>query len=187
MLVNILHGPDRSDKAGPMAWDVRVRLRAAVRVMGSLLLLGCCAWAQDGNSAPSLDPGTVVPGHSASEMAEALSRIAILAAGRSLPTSDPGRQISGIRRRGKVASHLQRGRSQCDGAARSSGPCPPGMQSSFTTLYEASVVQRQSSAFLGKFLYPSLLKQDPRYYPSTSGKVYAGEPLMPRRACDHPQ
>ncbi len=44
----------------------------------------------------------------------------------------------------------------------------PGMQSSFTSLYQASVVQRESSAFLGKFLYPSLLKQDPRYYPSTS-------------------
>jgi hypothetical protein len=43
-----------------------------------------------------------------------------------------------------------------------------GMQSSFATLYQASVVQRESSAFLGKFLYPSLLKQDPRYYPSTS-------------------
>jgi hypothetical protein len=44
----------------------------------------------------------------------------------------------------------------------------PGLQSSFMTLYKASVVQRESSAFLGKFLYPSLLKQDPRYYPSTS-------------------
>jgi hypothetical protein len=47
----------------------------------------------------------------------------------------------------------------------------PGMQSSFATLYEASVVQKESSAFLGKFLYPSLLKQDPRYYPSTSHSV----------------
>ncbi len=45
------------------------------------------------------------------------------------------------------------------------------MQSSFATLYEASVVQKESSAFLGKFLYPSLLKQDPRYYPSTSQSV----------------
>jgi hypothetical protein len=45
------------------------------------------------------------------------------------------------------------------------------MQSSFATLYEASVVQRESSAFLGKFLYPSILKQDPRYYPSTSNSL----------------
>ena len=48
----------------------------------------------------------------------------------------------------------------------------PGMQSSYTALYEASVVQRESSAFLGKFLYPSLLKQDPRYFPSTSKSLF---------------
>jgi hypothetical protein len=59
----------------------------------------------------------------------------------------------------------------------------PGTPSSFTTLYEASVVQRESSAFLGKFLYPSLLKQDPRYYPSTSQSpvgrtVYAASRLL---------
>ncbi len=59
----------------------------------------------------------------------------------------------------------------------------PGMQSSFMTLYEASVVQRESSAFLGKFLYPSLLKQDPRYFPSTSQSlvgrtVYAASRLL---------
>lgn len=47
----------------------------------------------------------------------------------------------------------------------------PGMQSSFTSLYEAAVVQKESSAFLGKFVYPSLLKQDPRYFPSTSQNV----------------
>jgi hypothetical protein len=46
-----------------------------------------------------------------------------------------------------------------------------GTQSSFNTLYEASVVQKESSAFLGRFLYPSLLKQDPRYYPSTSPSI----------------
>jgi len=50
---------------------------------------------------------------------------------------------------------------------------PPGTQYSFATLYQASVVQKESNAFFGKFLYPSLLKQDPRYYPSTSGNVVA--------------
>jgi hypothetical protein len=29
-------------------------------------------------------------------------------------------------------------------------------------------IQKESSAFFGKYLYPSLLRQDPRYYPSTS-------------------
>jgi hypothetical protein len=40
---------------------------------------------------------------------------------------------------------------------------------SLTALYEVVFIQKASSVFLGKYLYPSLLKQDPRYYPSTSG------------------
>jgi hypothetical protein len=47
----------------------------------------------------------------------------------------------------------------------------PGTQPSFTTLYRVALIQKESSAFLGKYLYPSLLKQDPRYYPSTSDSV----------------
>ena len=35
-------------------------------------------------------------------------------------------------------------------------------------LYKVVLIQKESSAFFGKYLYPSLLKQDPRYYPSTS-------------------
>src|SRR6266436_739997 len=44
----------------------------------------------------------------------------------------------------------------------------PGPQPSLTALYKAVLIQKESSAFFGKYLYPSLLKQDPRYYPSTS-------------------
>jgi hypothetical protein len=44
----------------------------------------------------------------------------------------------------------------------------PGPQPSFTALYRVALIQKESSAFFGKYLYPSLLKQDPRYYPSTS-------------------
>jgi hypothetical protein len=45
----------------------------------------------------------------------------------------------------------------------------PGAQPSLTTLYEAVLIQKESSAFFSKYLYPALLRQDPRYYPSTSG------------------
>ena len=38
-----------------------------------------------------------------------------------------------------------------------------------TTLYKDALIQKESSAFFGRYLYASLLKQDPRYYPSTSG------------------
>src|ERR1700674_951224 len=44
----------------------------------------------------------------------------------------------------------------------------PGPQPSLTALYKGVLIQKESSAFFGKYLYPSLLKQDPRYYPSTS-------------------
>ena len=47
-------------------------------------------------------------------------------------------------------------------------PVTPGPQPSLTALYKVVFIQKESSAFFGKYLYPSLLKQDPRYYPSTS-------------------
>jgi hypothetical protein len=49
------------------------------------------------------------------------------------------------------------------------GRLTPGRQLSLPTLYEGLLIQKESSAFFGKYLYPSLLKQDPRYYGSTSG------------------
>src|ERR1700676_868836 len=45
----------------------------------------------------------------------------------------------------------------------------PGPQPSFTAVYRVALIQKESSAFFGKYLYPSLRKQDLRYYPSTSG------------------
>ena len=50
------------------------------------------------------------------------------------------------------------------------GHVTPGPQPSLAVLYRAMFIQKRSNAFLGKYLYPSLLKQDPHYYyPSTSG------------------
>jgi hypothetical protein len=49
------------------------------------------------------------------------------------------------------------------------GRLTPGRQASLTTLYKGVLIQKESSAFFGKYLYPSLLKQDPRYYHSSSG------------------
>ena len=41
-------------------------------------------------------------------------------------------------------------------------------QASLTELYKGALIQKESSAFFGKYLYPALLKQDPRYHPSSS-------------------
>ena len=43
-----------------------------------------------------------------------------------------------------------------------------GRQVSLTELYKGALIQKESSAFFGKYLYPALLKQDPRYHPSSS-------------------
>jgi hypothetical protein len=50
-----------------------------------------------------------------------------------------------------------------------------GKQTGLAALYGAAALQKESSSFFGKYLYSSLLKQDPRYYPSSSNSV-------PRRA-----
>ncbi len=58
-----------------------------------------------------------------------------------------------------------------------------GMQPSFTALYQAAVLQKESSAFFGKHLYPLSLKQDPRYHASTADSIlgrasYAGSRFL---------
>ena len=43
-----------------------------------------------------------------------------------------------------------------------------GRQASLTDLYKGMLIQKESGAFFSKYLYPALLNQDPRYYPSSS-------------------
>jgi hypothetical protein len=43
-----------------------------------------------------------------------------------------------------------------------------GRQASLTELYKGVLIQKESSAFFSKYLYPALLRQDPRYHPSSS-------------------
>jgi len=49
------------------------------------------------------------------------------------------------------------------------GHVTSGQQPSLTVLYKVVSMQRESSAFFGEYLYPSLLKRNLRYQPSTSG------------------
>jgi len=50
------------------------------------------------------------------------------------------------------------------------GNVTPGPQPTFAAPYKAAFTQEESSTFFGKHLYPPLLKQDSRYYASTSGR-----------------
>ena len=46
---------------------------------------------------------------------------------------------------------------------------PAERQASLMGLYKGALIQKESGAFFSKYLYPALLKQDPRYYPSNRG------------------
>jgi len=47
-----------------------------------------------------------------------------------------------------------------------------GRQASLTELYKGALIQKESGAFFTKYLYPALLKQDPRYHPSNSSSFW---------------
>jgi hypothetical protein len=49
------------------------------------------------------------------------------------------------------------------------GQVPARLQPSLAPTYKVVLIPEESSTFFDKYLYPSLRKQDPRYYPSTSG------------------
>jgi hypothetical protein len=48
------------------------------------------------------------------------------------------------------------------------GGLSSGREPSLSELYKGALIQKESSAFFSKYLYPALLKQDPRYHPSSS-------------------
>ena len=48
------------------------------------------------------------------------------------------------------------------------GHVTPGPQPNLTALYQVAFIQKKSGAFLSRYLYPPPLKQDSRYYASTS-------------------
>lgn len=47
-----------------------------------------------------------------------------------------------------------------------------GRTASLTALYKGVLIQKESSAFFSKYLYPALLNQDPRYYPASSRSFF---------------
>src|SRR5713226_9180688 len=57
------------------------------------------------------------------------------------------------------------------GVLRETGPghVTPGLRPSFIPHYQTAFTQEDSGSFLDKYLVPSLLKQNLRYHPSTSG------------------
>jgi hypothetical protein len=52
------------------------------------------------------------------------------------------------------------------------GRLSSGRTASLSDLYKGVLIQKESSAFFNKYLYPALLKQDPRYHPSSNRSFF---------------
>ena len=162
-----------SRRAAPLAAlqnRVMVKRTAPIRVISFLLVAACGALCQSERPSPDLLQGLHFDGSNSSEAHRQEMRT-----WRSLPDApsyQPPTQAE------KFQTFIDEARSPLTlgavginaGIMRETDleHFTPGPQPSFTALYRVALIQKESSAFFGKYLYPSLLKQDPRYYPSTS-------------------
>jgi hypothetical protein len=147
-----------------------VKRIASIRVTSFLLLAACGALCQSDRASADLRRGAQLDGSQSPEMLRQEMRT-----WRSLPDAPsvhPPTQAEKFHTFvNEARSPLTLGAVAVDaGAMRETelSPVTPGPQPSLTARYKVALIQKESSAFFGKYLYPSLLRQDPRYYPSTS-------------------
>ena len=143
--------------------------RPKVILASFLLLAGAGAWCQNGLPSPDLphDLGSK-EFHSAQEQRQALR-------GTQSSLPDAPSAVPATQRERFQVFEEARTPFIFDGTAVNAGVAreppehlAPGVTPSFSTLYEAPVVQKESAVFFDRYLYPSLRRQDPRYRPSTS-------------------
>jgi hypothetical protein len=147
-----------------------VKRIAPIRVTSFLLLAACGALCQNERSSADLLQGLQFDGSHSPEVQRQEMRT-----WRSLPDAPsvhPPTQVE------KFHTFVNEARSPLTlgavavnaGAMRETelAHVTPGPQPSLAARYKVALLQKESSAFFGKYLYPSLLRQDPRYYPSTS-------------------
>ena len=147
-----------------------VKRTAPIRVISFLLAAACGALCQSEPPSPVLLQGLHFDGSKSSEI-----HIQEMQTWRSLPDAP---SVQPLTQAEKFRTFVDEARSPLTlgavgvnaGVMRETEleHFTPGPQPSFAALYRVALIQKESSAFFGKYLYPSLLKQDPRYYPSTS-------------------
>jgi hypothetical protein len=150
-----------------------VKRTAPIRVISFVLLAACGALCQKRPSADLLQ-GLQFDG-SNSPIVQRQEMRTEMRTWRSLPDA-PSASVRPLTQAEKFHTFISEARSPLTlgavgvtaGVLSELGHVTPGPQPSLTALYKAVFIQKESSAFFGKYLYPSLLKQDPRYYPSTS-------------------
>jgi hypothetical protein len=139
-----------------------------IRVMSSLLLATCGALCQSERPSADLLQGLEYDGPDSNEVQRQELRKSLPDA----PSAQPPTQAEKFRTFvDEARSPLTFGAAGVNaGIMRETelGNLSSGRKASLTALYRGALIQKESSAFFSKYLYPALLKQDPRYYPSSS-------------------
>jgi len=147
-----------------------VKRIALIRLMSFLLLAIGGAWCQSERPSAGLLQGLEFDGSNSHELQRQDMRT-----WKSLPDApsvQPPTQAEKFRAFvDEARSPLTLGAAGLDaGIMRETelGRLGSGRAASLTSLYKGALIQKESNAFFSKYLYPALLKQDPRYHPSSS-------------------
>jgi hypothetical protein len=160
---------------GRVAGAARVKRTAQTRVISFVLLAACGALCQGEGPSVNLLQGLRFDGSNSFQ-----AQVQEMPTLRSLPDAP---SVQRAPQAGKFQTFVNEARSPLTLGAvgvnaaimreTDSEYGTPRTQPGLTTLYKEALIQKESSAFFGRYLYPSLLKQDPRYYPSTSASFLA--------------
>jgi hypothetical protein len=165
-----------------------VKRIAPIRVISFFLLATCGAFCQSERSSAGLGQGLEFDGSDSHELQRQDMRN-----WKSLPDApsvQPPTQAEKFRMFvDEARSRLTLGAAVVNASIMREtelGHLTPGRRPSLTALYKGVLIQKESSAFFGKYLYPSLLKQDARYYPSSSSSflgraTYAASRILTTR------
>ena len=136
-----------------------VKRIAPIRVISFLLLAACGALCQSDRPSADLLPGLQFDGPNSPELQRQEMRT-----WSSLPDAPSVLlPMPSLLTLGAVGINARVMRE------KELGQATPRLQPNLTAPYKAVLIPEESSTFFDKYLYPSLRKQDPRYYPSTSG------------------
>lgn len=146
----------------------RVKGITPIRVISFCLLAACGGLCQSENASPGLLQGNGL--HSPE-----VQPLVVIGAQKSLPDA-PSVQAPTEAEQfhsfvGEARSPFTFGAVRANGSLmreREPGHVTSRSRPSFTILYRAASVKKESTTFFDNYLYPSLLKQKLRYHPSTS-------------------
>jgi hypothetical protein len=134
-----------------------------------LLLAGAGAWSQNGLPSPSLPQSLRCTGfRSVQEQRQELG--GTQGSLPDAPSAVPAKQREGFQAFAEARTSLIFDGTAINASVARVSPehFAPGVTPSFSALYEAPVVQKESVVISDRYLYPSLQRQDLRYHPSTS-------------------